>query len=279
MPLTPDQRKQLHDALLAAFDEDELRQMLSLNLGLDLDKIVAKGPLTTRVFDLIRWFERRDRVADLIAAAQSYQSEHSGQGAANPQAATTAPLAPQPTAQGGLMPPDPPPPTPKPQAGRKPVPSWLGALLIAVVGGVILLFIEYGWFAKNDDPSPLDATVTATAAAATSTLPSAAPPVSSAGVQTLDIAYGGVEQVTVDGISVVISVPTGGDGSFLFEQIGTVRAMVVANGAQASGRLKIGECLLAGGVMVTLLDTQGGANKFNRFAVARAQDGAACVNR
>jgi len=60
----------LQAALLAAFDEAGLRQMVRYELDADLDAIAGGATLQERVFALIAWAVRTNRVAELIAAAQ-----------------------------------------------------------------------------------------------------------------------------------------------------------------------------------------------------------------
>ena len=67
--LTAAQRKQLYEALIAAFDADGLAMMVRLELGERLDVIVGGGPLANVVFGLIGWAERTGSTTNLIAAA------------------------------------------------------------------------------------------------------------------------------------------------------------------------------------------------------------------
>lgn len=60
----------LHDAILDAFSEDELEKLLNFKLGLDFDRIVAAGPREDRVYDLLKYLDRRDRLGELIDAVQ-----------------------------------------------------------------------------------------------------------------------------------------------------------------------------------------------------------------
>lgn len=64
------EQARLQAALLAAFDEPALRQLARYELGIDLDAIARSGDLEERVFDLVGWSVRTNRVADLIAGAQ-----------------------------------------------------------------------------------------------------------------------------------------------------------------------------------------------------------------
>ena len=69
MSLTGLQSQQLQSALLAAFDEDGLRRLITFELGEDLDVLVGKGPLNQRVFDLVAWAEKRGKVQALLDGA------------------------------------------------------------------------------------------------------------------------------------------------------------------------------------------------------------------
>ena len=71
MRLTGESFKQLRDALVAAFIEDELHAMLFIKLELDLDAIVQPGPRITRVENLIHWADRNGRTQDLLNAAKA----------------------------------------------------------------------------------------------------------------------------------------------------------------------------------------------------------------
>ena len=313
MSLTAAQRKQLHQTLTQSFNEEEMRQMLSLEMGEKLNNVSKSGTWPDRALEIIEWSERTKRTAELMAAAHNYrrrddEKRPAVQSAPAPKAQQTAdanPPAQGDGAQGTSAPqnqaaaaPIPPIPvtqksdpahaaparqTPPPQPPKKrTIPPWVGVVAVTVLAGVILLFIEYGWFA-NDGGSPstpepantVSATATLTAAP-----PSPTPPAPSAGVPTLEIAYGDSKQATVGGIDVLVSVPADPNPYLWMGAPESIEAVVVADGAQAAGRLKIGECLLAGGVTVTLLDTAGGGITVNRFAVSRAGEGggAGCVN-
>ena len=69
MSLTGPQRQQFQSALLAAFDEDGLRHLVTFELDEDLDAQVGKGPLTQRVFDLVAWADKNGKVSALIAGS------------------------------------------------------------------------------------------------------------------------------------------------------------------------------------------------------------------
>ncbi|WP_165220514.1 tetratricopeptide repeat protein [Aquisphaera insulae] len=63
-----DDLKKLHQAILGAFDEAGLRQILRFRLDLDLDQIVGPGPFSTRVFNLLQYAIQQGSMPDLIAA-------------------------------------------------------------------------------------------------------------------------------------------------------------------------------------------------------------------
>jgi hypothetical protein len=62
---------QLQTALLDAFDQAELTQMVKVELGEDLESIAGNGPLATIVFALIQWAERHARLGDLVRGAHT----------------------------------------------------------------------------------------------------------------------------------------------------------------------------------------------------------------
>ncbi|MFN8470274.1 MAG: SUMF1/EgtB/PvdO family nonheme iron enzyme [Caldilineaceae bacterium] len=69
MPLELEQRKQLQAALLSAFNNDGLRQLVGLELGSDLELFAKDGDRRQNVYDLIEWAERTGRTVDLIRGA------------------------------------------------------------------------------------------------------------------------------------------------------------------------------------------------------------------
>lgn len=69
MSLEPQQFGQLHEALIRAFTEEDLRLLAKIELGINLDEVVAKGSLRTRLFELIEWVEQTGRTVDLIRGA------------------------------------------------------------------------------------------------------------------------------------------------------------------------------------------------------------------
>jgi hypothetical protein len=69
MKLIGVQFKQIQEALLAAFDEAGLRQMVRVRLDEDLPQVAGGQNLTEIVSNLVTWAERQNRVQDLINAA------------------------------------------------------------------------------------------------------------------------------------------------------------------------------------------------------------------
>jgi hypothetical protein len=68
--LTGSQPKQLHEALLSAFpNEDTLKQMVFFELGEILDSIAGGQNLSEIVFNLIGWAEAQGRTEELIQGA------------------------------------------------------------------------------------------------------------------------------------------------------------------------------------------------------------------
>lgn len=71
MTLTGAQIAQLLDALLAAYPRrDDLRLMVRVELGENLDAIAGGDTLRAVAFSLIEWAQRTGRVAELIAGAR-----------------------------------------------------------------------------------------------------------------------------------------------------------------------------------------------------------------
>lgn len=67
--MTGPEMQKLHEVLLAAFDQDDLRQMVKFDLDVNLDAVVGPGPPASRVFDLIQHLDGQGRLAELIEAA------------------------------------------------------------------------------------------------------------------------------------------------------------------------------------------------------------------
>lgn len=77
MPIPGIQFEQITDAFEAAYDRDDLRDMLKKRLSEKLDNMTgpnSKWPTT--VFDLVTWFERRGRTTELIRAGYNYNPTH-----------------------------------------------------------------------------------------------------------------------------------------------------------------------------------------------------------
>ena len=70
MPLSGLQHKQIQDALIAAFgNEDNLRPMLKFQMDVDLESTVKPGSMAQRSFDVVAWADEHGRISELIQAA------------------------------------------------------------------------------------------------------------------------------------------------------------------------------------------------------------------
>lgn len=70
MELTGSQRKQVYEALLAAFpNQYSLERMVNFHLNEDLGTIAGDGPRADIVFTLILWAESQGRMKSLLAGA------------------------------------------------------------------------------------------------------------------------------------------------------------------------------------------------------------------
>ena len=70
MPLSGLQHQQLQDALLSAFgDEDNLRQMLGLQMSVNLESVAEPGNMAQRTFDLVTWADEHGRIGELVQSA------------------------------------------------------------------------------------------------------------------------------------------------------------------------------------------------------------------
>src|SRR5690606_24263872 len=67
--LSGEQYGLLQQALLNAFSLDELRMIVRIELGENLDAIAGTGSLAAITGELISWAERTDRLADLVQGA------------------------------------------------------------------------------------------------------------------------------------------------------------------------------------------------------------------
>src|ERR1043166_5581353 len=63
-------------ALLEAFDEPELERLVRVRLNEDLATIVGPGPMQSRIFELLKWAERKGTVAELARAAHQERSNN-----------------------------------------------------------------------------------------------------------------------------------------------------------------------------------------------------------
>jgi len=97
--MDPEERQALMDALLDAFDQSSLEQMLSFKMDVRLDEIVPPTHMRGTVFGLIRWAEQVGRKEELETAAISTRPN-------NPKLAalrrTSGAAAPEPAARPGL---------------------------------------------------------------------------------------------------------------------------------------------------------------------------------
>src|SRR5437016_5595001 len=77
LELTKEQRRQLYDALLAAYPSpDMLKIMVSFGLDQNLASIVPSTSLEGMVFDLIEWARQQGRLAELLQAAQQRNADN-----------------------------------------------------------------------------------------------------------------------------------------------------------------------------------------------------------
>jgi len=74
MTLSGAQYKQIQEALLAAFNEADLRRMVRIQLDADLDAVSGGKNLSERVYSLIEWADREGRVLALIDGATAQNS-------------------------------------------------------------------------------------------------------------------------------------------------------------------------------------------------------------
>lgn len=68
--MTPEQLNKLQEAILQAFTEDDLRQLVFFELGQSLATLVGPGPFKKVVFDLLAWAERKGQTRALLEAVQ-----------------------------------------------------------------------------------------------------------------------------------------------------------------------------------------------------------------
>jgi len=74
MTLSGAQYEQIQEALLAAFNEADLRRMVRIQLDADLDAVSGGKNLSERVYSLIEWADREGRVLALIDGATAQNS-------------------------------------------------------------------------------------------------------------------------------------------------------------------------------------------------------------
>jgi hypothetical protein len=74
-PVAPDlvgyERRQLVEALLAAFDEDGLEQVARFRLDMDLAEVAGGDNLRDVAFNLVEWAAREGHMAELVAGAMA----------------------------------------------------------------------------------------------------------------------------------------------------------------------------------------------------------------
>ena len=66
--LTGSHKQQLRNAILAAFGESDLVELLFFDMNIRLRQIVGDGPEQTVVFDLIEWLDQQARIDDFLTA-------------------------------------------------------------------------------------------------------------------------------------------------------------------------------------------------------------------
>lgn len=69
-------RETVQKALLAAFNEAELEQMVKFGLGVNLAEVAGGANLEEIVFNLVAWSERTGREMQLVSAAQDANGEN-----------------------------------------------------------------------------------------------------------------------------------------------------------------------------------------------------------
>jgi Effector-associated domain 1 len=66
--LTGPQKQQLHNAILAAFRENDLAELLLFDMDVRMRQVVEAGPLRIVVFDLIDWVDQQGRINEFLTA-------------------------------------------------------------------------------------------------------------------------------------------------------------------------------------------------------------------
>jgi hypothetical protein len=93
MPLSGDQARKLHAAILSGFSGPDLEQVLRFDLNERLDNITGSGPLSAVVMNLITWAEQNGKTDDLVRAVQRARPNNN-----EIQAAAKSILSPTPSA-------------------------------------------------------------------------------------------------------------------------------------------------------------------------------------
>src|SRR5262245_5386382 len=95
--LSPNEAKQLHEALISGFSYDELAQLVRFELDERLDLIVRPGAFSSVAFELIVWAEQRALTSQLIKAVMAARPNNPNIAAVarllQPSAANQAPVA------------------------------------------------------------------------------------------------------------------------------------------------------------------------------------------
>lgn len=74
--LSGPQFKQFHEALLAAFDQEALTQMVRLEMGVNISSVAGGSNFSAVAFNLIDWAQRTGRLGELISAAARSNGEN-----------------------------------------------------------------------------------------------------------------------------------------------------------------------------------------------------------
>jgi hypothetical protein len=67
--LSGSQFKQLHEALLSAFDQESLTKMVRLEMDVNINSVAGGSNLSAIAYNLIDWAQRTGRLGELIAAS------------------------------------------------------------------------------------------------------------------------------------------------------------------------------------------------------------------
>ena len=176
MTLTGPQHRQLQQALDSAFDETGLRQLVRQEMDADLYSVAGGKNKTEIVLNLIDWADRQNRVAELMQGAVRQNPGNLQLRAASAAAetwnvappigaATDRAHAPDAAVEnGGKMPSQPMPKAPTTRRSGRWLAVLATAIVVPVLAGVILLFIEYRteWFAPGAGAPTQPAAVTST---------------------------------------------------------------------------------------------------------------------